>query len=72
MNDDPLPKALMNLVALRIQTLPMALVQYYSGILTDRVGRRTILVYSQIPAVLFYLLIFYTIAVPNYYALRRR
>ena len=50
-------------------TLLMAFVQYYSGILTDRVGRRTILVYSQIPAVLFYLLIFYTIAVPNYFVL---
>ena len=50
-------------------TLLMALVQYYSGILTDRVGRRTILVYSQIPAVFFYLLIFYTIAVPNYFIL---
>ena len=50
-------------------TLLMALVQYYSGILTDRVGRRTILVFSQIPAVLFYLLIFYTIAVPNYFIL---
>lgn len=47
----------------------MAFVQYYSGILTDRVGRRTILVYSQIPAVIFYLLIFYTIAVPNYFIL---
>ncbi|QRF75017.1 putative transporter [Thermoplasmatales archaeon] len=45
----------------------MAFVQYYSGILTDKVGRRTILVYSQIPAVIFYLLIFYTIAVPYYF-----
>jgi MFS family permease len=50
-------------------TLLMAFVQYYSGILTDRVGRRTILVYSQIPAVIFYLLIFYTIAVPDYFIL---
>lgn len=50
-------------------TLLMAFVQYYFGILTDRVGRRTILVYSQIPAVLFYLLIFYTISVPNFFIL---
>ncbi len=47
-------------------TLIMALIQYFSGILTDRIGRRSILVYSQIPAVIFYLLIFYFIAVPDY------
>ncbi len=51
---------------LGIATLLMALVQYYSGILTDRIGRRTILVYSQIPAVAFYLVIFYTVAFPSY------
>ncbi len=50
-------------------TLIMALIQYYSGILTDRVGRRLILVYSQIPAVVFYILIFYAIAVPDYFLL---
>ncbi len=44
----------------------MALVQYYSGILTDRIGRRVILVYSQIPAVAFYLVIFYSVAFPSY------
>jgi MFS family permease len=50
-------------------TLLMAFVQYFAGILTDRIGRRTILVYSQIPAVAFYLLIYYTIAVPVYFVL---
>lgn len=50
-------------------TLLMAFVQYFSGILTDRIGRRAILVYSQIPAVIFYLLIFYTVAVPDYFIL---
>ena len=50
-------------------TLIMAFIQYFSGILTDRIGRRSILVYSQIPAVLFYLLIFYSIAFPHYFAL---
>ena len=51
---------------LGIATLLMALVQYYSGILTDRIGRRVILVYSQIPAVAFYLVIFYSVAFPSY------
>ena len=50
-------------------TLIMAFIQYYSGILTDRIGRRSILVYSQIPAVLFYLLIYYAIASPHYFLL---
>ncbi len=50
-------------------TLIMAFIQYYSGILTDRIGRRSILVYSQIPAVAFYLLIFYSIASPHYFTL---
>ncbi len=48
-------------------TLVMAFVQYYAGILTDRIGRRNILVYSQIPAVFFYLLIYYTVAHPFYF-----
>lgn len=47
----------------------MAFVQYYSGILTDKIGRRTILVYSQIPAVVFYLMIFYTVAHPYYFVI---
>ncbi len=47
----------------------MAFIQYYSGILTDRIGRRAILVYSQIPAVVFYLMIFYSIAEPHYLSL---
>lgn len=48
-------------------TLVMAFVQYYAGILTDKIGRRTILVYSQIPAVFFYLLIYYTVEHPFYF-----
>ncbi len=47
----------------------MAVIQYYSGIFTDKIGRRTILVYSQIPAVGLYLLIYYAIAVPHYFIL---
>ncbi len=48
-------------------TLLMAVIQYFAGILTDKIGRRTILVYSQIPAIFFYLLIYYSIAVPHYF-----
>ncbi|MCL4323688.1 MAG: MFS transporter [Candidatus Thermoplasmatota archaeon] len=48
-------------------TLLMAFVQYYSGILTDKIGRRAILVYSQIPAVIFYMIIYYTVANPYYF-----
>jgi MFS family permease len=47
----------------------MAFVQYFAGILTDRIGRRTILVYSQIPAVVFYLLIYYTVAQAGFFIL---
>ena len=50
-------------------TLLMAVIQYFSGILTDKIGRRVILVYSQIPAIFFYLLIYYSIAVPDYFLL---
>ena len=45
----------------------MAVIQYFSGIFTDKIGRRSILVYSQIPAVVLYLLIYYTVAVPHYF-----
>ncbi|EQB66947.1 MAG: hypothetical protein AMDU2_EPLC00006G0504 [Thermoplasmatales archaeon E-plasma] len=45
----------------------MAVIQYFAGILTDKIGRRTILVYSQIPAIFFYLFIYYSIAVPHYF-----
>ncbi|MFG1555256.1 MAG: MFS transporter [Thermoplasmataceae archaeon] len=48
-------------------TLLMAVIQYFAGILTDKIGRRTILVYSQIPAIFFYLFIYYSIAVPHYF-----
>ncbi len=44
-------------------TLLMAIVQYYAGIWTDRIGRRKILVFTQIPNILLYLLIFYFISV---------
>jgi len=50
-------------------TVIMAIIQYYSGIFTDKIGRRLILVYSQIPAVALYLLIYYAIAVPHYFVL---
>ncbi|MHB8553315.1 MAG: MFS transporter [Thermoplasmataceae archaeon] len=48
-------------------TLLMAVIQYFSGILTDKIGRRIILVYSQIPAIGFYIIIYYTIAVPHFF-----
>ena len=35
-------------------TLLMATVQFLAGIWTDRIGRRSILVYSQIPGILAY------------------
>jgi Major Facilitator Superfamily. len=38
-------------------TLIMALVQYYSGILTDRIGRRKFLIYIPIPVAVLYLLL---------------
>lgn len=47
-------------------TVIMAVVQYFSGMWTDRIGRRSILVYSQIPGIFAYLLIFYTVAVPHF------
>ncbi|MCL4326795.1 MAG: MFS transporter [Candidatus Thermoplasmatota archaeon] len=50
-------------------TVIMAVVQYYAGIFTDKIGRRSILVYSQIPAVVFYILIYYTVAFPFYFVL---
>ncbi|MCL4314406.1 MAG: MFS transporter [Candidatus Thermoplasmatota archaeon] len=39
-------------------TLIMAFVQYYAGIWTDRIGRRKILVFTQIPNIFFYFLMF--------------
>jgi len=48
-------------------TLIMALVQYYSGIWTDKIGRRKFLIYIPIPVALLYLLlgigVFYKIEV---------
>ncbi|MCL5989250.1 MAG: MFS transporter [Candidatus Thermoplasmatota archaeon] len=54
-------------VLLGFATVIMAVIQYFSGIFTDKIGRRSILVYSQIPAVVLYLLIYYTVAVPHYF-----
>lgn len=51
---------------LGIATVIMAVVQYFAGMWTDRIGRRSILVYSQIPGVFAYLLIFYTVAYPHF------
>lgn len=47
-------------------TVLMAVVQYFSGKWTDRIGRRRILVYSQIPGIFAYLLIYYAVAVPHF------
>lgn len=50
-------------------TVIMATVQYFAGMWTDRIGRRSILVYSQIPGIFAYLLIFYAVSDPVYAAL---
>lgn len=47
-------------------TLLMAGVQFLAGRWTDRIGRRSILVYSQIPGVLSYLAVYYSVAVPHF------
>ena len=47
-------------------TLLMAGVQFLAGRWTDRIGRRSILVYSQIPGVIAYLAVFYSVAVPHF------
>ena len=47
-------------------TLLMATVQFLAGIWTDRIGRRSILVYSQIPGILAYLAVYYSVAVPHF------
>ncbi len=44
-------------------TLIMAVVQYYAGVWTDKIGRRKILVYTQIPNILFYTLMYYFISI---------
>ncbi|MCL5437697.1 MAG: MFS transporter, partial [Candidatus Thermoplasmatota archaeon] len=45
-------------VLLGFATLLQSIVQYYSGKWTDLIGRRKILVYTQIPNVLFYFMLF--------------
>lgn len=47
-------------------TVIMSTVQYFSGLWTDRIGRRSILVYSQIPGIFAYILLFYSVANPQY------
>ncbi len=47
-------------------TLLMAGVQFLAGRWTDRIGRRSILVYSQIPGVIAYLAVFYSVAIPHF------
>lgn len=47
-------------------TLLMASVQFLSGRWTDRIGRRSILVYSQIPGIFSYLAVYYSVAVPHF------
>lgn len=47
-------------------TLLMATVQFLSGRWTDRIGRRKILVYSQIPGIFSYLAVYYSVAVPHF------
>lgn len=49
---------------LGIATVLRACVQYFSGQWTDRIGRRSILVYSQIPGIFAYLGLFFTVAYP--------
>ncbi len=49
---------------LGVATVLRACVQYFSGQWTDRIGRRSILVYSQIPGIFAYLGLFFTVAFP--------
>lgn len=49
-------------ILLGLATVIQSLVQYYSGKWTDLVGRRKILVYTQIPNILFYLALFQSVA----------
>lgn len=54
---------------LGIATVLRATVQYFSGQWTDMIGRKSILVYSQIPGIFAYLGLFFSIAFPRYVAL---
>lgn len=49
---------------LGLATILMSSVQYFSGQWTDRIGRRAILVYSQIPGIFAYLALFFAVAYP--------
>lgn len=48
-------------IVLGIAILVMSIVQYYSGILTDRVGRRVFLILIPIPAGLLYIAMYFTV-----------
>lgn len=50
---------------LGIATLIMAFVQYFSGIWTDRVGRRFFLIIIPIPTVFFYVIMYFLVAKPS-------
>ena len=48
-------------IVLGIAILIMSIVQYYSGILTDRIGRRVFLILIPIPAGLLYIAMYFTV-----------
>ncbi len=48
-------------IVLGIAILLMSIVQYYSGILTDRIGRRVFLILIPIPAGLLYISMYFTV-----------
>ena len=48
-------------IVLGIAILIMSVVQYYSGILTDRIGRRVFLILIPIPAGLLYIAMYFTV-----------
>lgn len=48
-------------IVLGIAILVMSIVQYYSGILTDRIGRRVFLILIPIPAGLLYIAMYFTV-----------
>ncbi|MDS0256902.1 MFS transporter [Thermoplasmatales archaeon AK] len=50
-------------------TVLMSVTQYFSGRWTDRIGRRKILVYSQIPGIAAYITLYYSVAFPHFLVL---
>ncbi|MEM0158704.1 MAG: MFS transporter [Thermoplasmataceae archaeon] len=47
-------------------TVLMSVTQYFSGRWTDKIGRRKILVFSQAPGILAYIVLYYSVAVPHF------